>query len=195
MQSAGGKYRLGHKVVQLGGAFLENFELREFVRPYLEELVQTTGETANLVIVENHEAFYLDKVDSPRVLRVFNRIGYQAPLYCTAAGKVLLSGYSEVQLKRYLKEVELVALTANTITSRLELRRELQRVRQRGFAYDVEECEEGACCAAVPLKVLGQRLIAALSISGPAVRLKKHQLERATKLLKDTAARMSEQIE
>lgn len=169
---------------------MENFQLRNTLRPHLEELVQETGETANLVILDNDEAFYLDKVDSQRILRVFNRIGYRAPLYCTGAGKVLLAHYSEDQLKRYLEKVELQSLTPNTMTSPAKLQKELARIRSQGFAYDLEECEEGARCAAVPLSALEQRLMVALSVSGPAVRLNERGLERAVKLLKSVASRI-----
>lgn len=190
-----GKYCLGHKVVELGGAYLENFQLRNIIRPHLEELVLSTGETANLVILESNEAFYLEKVDSPRTLRVFTRIGHRAPLYCTAAGKVLLANYSEKQLKRYLKSTALEPLTERTITLPSGLRQELEQVRGQGFASDLEECEEGASCVAVPLTAFGQRLVAALSLSGPTVRFKDRERERAVELLKETTAQVVGEIE
>lgn len=188
-----GRYYLGQKVVELGRIFLQKYQLREIVRPYLEDVSQKTGETANLVVLDSNEAFYLDKVDSPRILRVFSKIGHRAPLYCTGCGKLLLSDFTPEQLDRYLRKVQLKPLTANTITSATALKKELGRIRRRGFAFDLEECEVGARCAAVPIRGFGGRPIGALSISGPSVRLSDLELTEAVKLLKATAAEIAKQ--
>lgn len=189
-----GRYHLGHKVVEMGRTFLENFELSRIVRPHLEAVSHKTGETANLVVLDDDEAFYLDKVDSSCILMVFSRIGRRAPLYCTAVGKILLSGFSKERLEGYLKKTELKAFTSNTITSAQGLRRELEAVRAPGYAYDWEECEVGARCVAVPLKGFMGRVIAALGISGPAVRLDRQALERAAEYLLEASAQISAQL-
>lgn len=193
-QLSGEKYHLGLKLVELARNFLESFQLQKIVRPFLEEICEQTEETANLVILDSNEAFYLDKVDSPRSLRVFSKIGHRAPLYCTGCGKVLLAGFPGDRLERYLREGELKPLTKNTITSRAALRKELARVRAQGRAYDWEECEIGARCAAVPIKAFGDRVIAALSVSGPAVRLNEKELERAADCLQVAALKIAGQI-
>lgn len=189
-----GRYYLGQKVLELGRAFLQKYQLREIVRPYLEDLSQKTAETANLVVLDSNEAFYLDKIDSPRILRVFSKIGHRAPLYCTGCGKVLLSDFTSDQLKRYLRKVQLRPLTAHTITSAGALKKELARIRTRGFAFDLEECEVGARCAAVPIPGLGQRVIGGLSISGPSVRLSDRELNDAVQFLKGAAAEIAKQL-
>lgn len=189
-----GKYHVGHKVVEIGRTFLENFQLTRIVRPHLELISQKTGETANLAVLEEDEAFYLDKVDSLRLLMVFSRIGHRAPLYCTAVGKTLLSGFSKERLDRYLKKNEFKALTANTITSPQALRRELEAVRARGYAYDWEECEVGARCVAVPLRGFMDRIMAALSVSGPAIRLDRRALESAAEYLLEAGTQVSAQL-
>ena len=188
------KYLLGHKLIEMGRNFLESSHLIRIVRPYLEAACGETGETTNLVVLDQDEAFYLDKVECPRILRVFSRIGHRAPLYCTGAGKVLLTGFSEEQLKRYLGNTELRPLTRNTITSTTSLERELARVRARGFAYDLEECEVGARCVAVPIRGFMDRVVAALSISGPAMRLRRKEMKKAVRCLLEINAEVSAKL-
>ncbi len=188
------KYLIGHKLVEMGRTFLESSHLTKIIRPYLEAACSETGETANLVVLDQDEAFYLDKVETPRLLRVFSRIGHRAPLYCTGAGKILLTGFSEEQLERYVRTTELKPLTPNTITSAASLQGELVIVRARGFAYDLEECEPEARCVAVPVRGFMDRLTAALSISGPAVRLNKKQMKKAVRCLLRLSAEVSAKL-
>jgi DNA-binding IclR family transcriptional regulator len=171
-----GRYALGSKLFQLGEACLGQIDLRMLARPFLERLCRETGETANLVVLDGQEALYLDKVESPQNLRIFSRIGHRAPLYCTGAGKVLLAYRHETEREALLGRGPLKPLTRRTTTSLLRLRRELAQVREQGFALDREECEEGAYCIAVPVRNAQGRIEAALSVSGPTVRLGSHNV-------------------
>src|SRR5512139_4095791 len=147
-----GRYGLGAKAFHLAESYLGQMDLRRIVRPLLERLSHETGETANVVILDGHEAFYLDKVESPQSLRIFSRIGRRAPLHCTAAGKVLLAGRSWSEVQRMLGPHTLERFTPRTIRSTEVLQRELDVARADGFAVDHEECEEGATCIAVPVR-------------------------------------------
>ncbi|HEY2933409.1 MAG TPA: IclR family transcriptional regulator [Acidobacteriota bacterium] len=187
-------YQLGHKVVEMGQTYLEASQLCRTVRPFLENVGGRTGESAFLVVADRGEAFYVDKVESPRMLRVFSRIGHRAPLYCTASGKILLSGYADDQLKRYLKQTRLIRLTRNTITSAAALRAEVQNIRHRGYAYDLEECEGGARCIAVPLCGFNGRVLAALSVSGPSSRLSRKKMEEVAGFLTGVGKQISAQL-
>ena len=166
-----GRYGLGAKAFHLAESYLGQMDLRRIVRPILDRLSHETGETANLVILDGLEAFYLDKVESPQSLRIFSRIGRRAPLHCTAAGKVLLAGRSWPEVQRMLGRNALERYTPRTILSLEALRRELEAVRTGGFAVDREECEEGATCIAVPVRNARGETVAALSISGPTLRM------------------------
>ncbi|MGH9340458.1 MAG: IclR family transcriptional regulator [Acidobacteriota bacterium] len=188
------RYHLGHKIVEMSRTFVEGFQLVKIVRPYLEAVCKTTGETTNLIVLSNNEAFYLDKVESPRFLRVFAKIGRRTPLYCSASGKILLSGFSKEQLQKYLYDTEFTALTEHTITSPVALREKLKTIRDQGYAFDLEECEMGARCAAVPIKDQSDRVIASLSISGPAVRLSDETLYKVVAYLLETSEEISTRI-
>jgi len=166
-----GRYALGAKAFHLAESYLGQLDLRRAIRPTLERLSHETGETANLVILEGGEALYLDKVESPQSLRIFSRIGRRAPLHCTAAGKVLLASHSRQKVDALLGQAPLEALTRSTITSRSQLRGELEKICKQGFALDLEECEAGASCIAAPVRNAQGETVAALGISGPSVRM------------------------
>jgi DNA-binding IclR family transcriptional regulator len=166
-----GRYGLGAKAFHLAEAYLGQMDLRRIVHPVLERLTRETGETANLVILDGRETLYLDKVESPQSLRIFSRIGRRAPLHCTAAGKVLLAGRSWSDVRRMLGGDSLERFTPRTILSLEDLRRELEGVRTVGVALDREECEEGATCIAAPVRNARAETVAAMSISGPTLRM------------------------
>lgn len=185
------RYGLGAKALQLAESYLGQMDLRHIARPFLERLSRETGETANLVILDGREVLYLDKAESSQNLRIFSRIGHRAPLHCTAVGKVLLANRSAAEVDTLLGRGPLESLTRHTITSQGQLRRELEKVRDQGFALDREECEEETCCIAVPICDARGDVEAALSISAPAVRLTPRRLEELIPLMVRTGREVS----
>ncbi len=189
-----GRYALGAKALHLAESYLGQMDLRQVVRPVLERLSRETGETTNLVILDRREALYLDKVESPQSLRIFSRIGRRAPLHCTAVGKVLLAYRPRAEVDALLGCGPLERLTRHTITSLAQMRRELEKVRDQGFALDREECEEGACCIAVPIRNAQGAVEAALGISAPTTRLSPRRLEELVPLMLRTGREVSAQL-
>jgi DNA-binding IclR family transcriptional regulator len=188
------RYALGAKAFHLAESYLAQMDLRRIARPGLERLCQETGETANLVILDGREALYLDKAESPQTLRIFSRIGRRAPLYCTAVGKVLLADRPKAEADALVGRGPFEALTAHTITSAAQLRRELQKTREQGFALDREECEEGGYCIAAPLRNARGRVEAALSVSGPTLRLTAARVEEIVPIVCRIAQEISLQL-
>lgn len=189
-----GRYALGAKVSHLAESYLGQTDLRQVARRFLERLCHETGETANLVTLEGREALYLDKAESPQNLRIFSRIGHRAPLYCTAVGKVLLAYRPWAEGKALIGRGPLRALTRYTNTSLDALKRELARVEAEGFAVDLEECEEGACCLAVPVLNAQGRVEAALSVSGPSVRMTSKRLRALVPFLRSLGEELSARL-
>jgi len=188
-----GRYALGGKAFHLAESYLRHLDFRQVARPVLQDLSQATGETANLVTLDGHEALYLDKAESSRSLQIFSRIGRRAPLHCTAAGKVLLA-FRDGQADALLARGPLERLTKRTITAPGDFRHELAKVRQQGFALDLEECEAGGRCIAAPIHgVLGQAM-AAVSISGPSVRMSMRRVQELVPVVTGAARRISEEL-
>ena len=189
-----GRYALGAKALHLADSYLGQVDLRRVARPILERLSHETGETANLVILDGREALYLDKAESAQSLRIFSRIGHRAPLHSTAVGKVLLAYRSAAEADALLGPGPMEALTKHTITALDQLRRELDKVRDQGFALDREECEDETSCIAVPIRNARGGVEAALSISAPAVRLTPRRMEELIPLMVRTGQEVSVQV-
>ena len=189
-----GRYTLGAKTFHIAESYLGQVDLRRLVRPILERLSRDTGETANLVILDGREALYLDKVEGSQSLRIFSRIGRRAPLYCTAAGKVLLAGRPMDEVNSLLGGGALEALTRATVTSRRHLRQELTRVQEQGFALDIEECEDGASCIAVPVRNSRGETVAAIGISGPSLRMPAQRIQELVPAVMRSGSEASVQL-
>ncbi|MFF2083058.1 IclR family transcriptional regulator [Nocardia sp. NPDC058176] len=159
-----GGYRLGLRVLELGGLAAEHNELREVVGPLLYELSQRTGLIGHLAVLDGREVLILDRAGARSRVAIPTRIGGRLPAHCTAVGKALLAtlepGIAEASLRGS------TARTARTIVDRAELHRELARIRNRqGVAVDTEESLPGVACVAVPIRGRGVAM-AAISLSG-----------------------------
>lgn len=162
------KYLLGARLVELGSS--AGRMLGGSAAPFLERLVELTGETANLALLEDGYVVYVAQASSRRMVRTFTEVGNRVLPHSTAVGKVLLAHQPRTAVERILGRNGLPAVTENTITDPAVFARELDRVREGGYALDLEEQEEGVRCVAVPL-LPTSGLVAAISVSGPTGRL------------------------
>jgi len=185
------KYRLGLKLLELGMAKLHQMDLVKEAAPYLKKLVRKCNETVHLGVLEEGEVLYVAKEESSQTIRMISYIGKRAPLHCTALGKVLLAYLPEEERKKILEEKELHRLTEKTITDKRELEKELNKVREQGFALDREENEKNVCCVATPIRNHYGRVIAALSISSPTFRLDKKVQNNLKEALIQTSREIS----
>ncbi|MBC7190435.1 IclR family transcriptional regulator [Candidatus Aerophobetes bacterium] len=165
------KYRLGSKILELAMAKLEDIELIKEASLYLKELLKQCNETVHLAVLDRGEVLYLDKKESAQAIRIVSRVGGRLPAHCTGLGKVLLAYSDRQTVKEIIKEKGLHRFTKNTITNEAELIRELDKIREQGFAEDNEEIEEGLCCIAAPVRDHSGKVIAAISVSGPKFRM------------------------
>jgi IclR family KDG regulon transcriptional repressor len=166
----GERFRVGIRVVELGLGALQGLDLRRAAFPYMEQLVERFQETCDLGIFDRGCVLYVEVVHSQHSLTIAARIGRRLPAYCTASGRVFLAFLPPETVEPYLNE-PLTACTAKTITSPARLREELEATRQRGYAFDDEEFEEGVRAVSAPVRDIGGNVIAALSIPGPTNRM------------------------
>jgi DNA-binding IclR family transcriptional regulator len=111
-------------------------------------------------------------------VRVVPRVGTQLPAYCTAAGKVQIAGMSDEELAKYLPAKELKSYTENTITDREVLKGQLMRIVEQDYAIDNEELDLGVRCVGAPIRDYTRRVVGAISISGPSMRLTDDRIEK-----------------
>jgi DNA-binding IclR family transcriptional regulator len=193
-RGAGGEgYRLGPELLALGSRALGASDLRQAGRGELFALAQATRETASLEVLVGDQALILDEAMGGHLVGTTPSVGTRWPAHATATGKVLLADLREEELGALLA-APLAALTARTITDAAVLRRDLLRVRERGYATNVEELEPGYMAVAVPVRAQGGRVVAALSIGGPRLRLGADRLAEVAKLLPAPALRISERL-
>ena len=186
-----GKYSLGLKLFELGQVVYSSMDLRANAMPFLRELAAQYGETVHLSVLSDGEVVYIDKVASPRSIRIGSHIGGRNPAHCTGVGKILLSGLSEKQLDKIISEKGLRRFTESTITDPDELKRHIRQVEIQGYALDKEEIEPGLFCVAAPIKNHQGTIIAAISLSGLADRMKQGNIEDIAAGLKETAKKIS----
>lgn len=189
------RYDIGSHIIEIGQRYLNRLDTRRVAHVHLERLSRQLDETVNLLILRIHELVYIDKFDfTQRVgdLKPSFYIGAITQAYATAAGKVLLAALSEEELDDMLSRNDLVARTEHTITDPTALKKELKTISCRGFAVDNEEHQIGVKCIAVPLFNNRPRVIAAVSVSGPANRFTaSYMIETLLPELKETANTVS----
>ena len=138
-------------------------------------------------MLSDRSALYLDQVAGSSALQSHNWVGQHIPLHATSNGKVLLSGLDDDELDDRLPPA--AAYTAQTITTKAKLRRELEEVREQGYAVAVDELEVGLTAVAAPIRNAHGDVIASMSVSGPTFRLSEERVEEVVPLRRGRAAR------
>lgn len=187
------RYRVGLKALQWGQACLSGLQLRSIAAPHLHDLMEASRETVHLVIYDHAEVVYVDKVESPNTIRMFSRIGLRMPAYCTAVGKAFLAYLPEPAFEEVVAR-GLAPRTPNTLASPEALRQDLERVRVRGYSVDDVENEPEVRCVGAPVFDHSARVVAALSVSGPASRVTPERIEELGRLVKRAAEEISERL-
>lgn len=159
-------YKLGLKFIEISGLFLKQLELKTEALPFMRRLAEIIGQPVHLAIREGPEVIYIEKVESVNSIRMYSQIGRRVPVYCSAIGKILLTGLTKEELANLLSQLQLKRFTANTLISRELLQRDIEKVSLRGWASDDEEHEAGIRCIAAPIYDYTGKIIAAISISG-----------------------------
>jgi len=167
-----GRYRLAAKLAVLGEIAAAGSELPSVALPRLRDLVSRLGETGHLGILEGTEAVTVAVVDGWQTVRMHSWVGKRSPAHCSSMGKALLAGLSTADLLARYPDPELPASTPATITTRDELEKCLADVRTRGYAEDREELEPHLYCVAAPVFGRDGTVVASVSVSGPASRLR-----------------------
>src|SRR5579884_2361201 len=171
-QVEGGRaYGPGPALLRLATMVDREVLLVEAARGPLRELARGTEETAKLGVGGGLSGVVLEAVESPRVLHTRGDVGVVAPLYCTALGKAVLAFLPEEERERIVGALTLRAYTPRTVGGREALRRELERIRVRGYATDVQEHEGDVRCVGAPVRDGRGYPVGAVSVSGPAQRM------------------------
>lgn len=184
-------YRLGIRILELAGRRLARINVRDVCRPYLLTLRDQTRLTVHLGILDGTDIVYIEKIESPCNLRMASFVGARNPAYSTALGKAILAAIPTEQLDGIICKIHFKKRTPNTITHPDDLRRELGRVRERGYAIDNIENEDGIRCVGAPIFDHGGKVVAGISVSGPIIWINTNNLPQLGKKVSDTAKQIS----
>lgn len=185
-----GRYRLGNTVVQLAAGAAKTRDLAEIGRPICRELAEAVRETVNLSVRRNDEVVTVEHVVGSGTVTAMDWAGNRQPLHTTAAGKVFLAAMTDGEFDDVVAS-GLVAHTEKTITDVGLLREHLAEVRKLGHATTFEENEVGLSAVSVPVRALGDAVVAALTISGPAFRVDEATMPALLDALAPAAERIS----
>ena len=188
------KFYFGLRMVGLSNMALENLDLREQAKPFLQKLMLRTGLTVHLAILEGAEAVIVDKVEAPGMLRLATWVGKRLDANSSGVGKALLAFASEENFEQNLSRRSLARYNKNTITSPEKLKRELKKVRTLGFAFENEEGEIGFRCIGVPLFDATDCAVAAISVAGTTAQIAEENVNKLASMVKQTAAQISSHI-
>ena len=187
-----GKYRLGVGLLRLAGATSARLDVVQEARPLCKQLAAATGETVNLAPLSGNSALYLDQVAGSSALQTHNWVGQHIPLHATSNGKVLMAWLGTAELGDLLGR--LPSYTDQTITNKAALRKQLEVVREQGYAVAVDELEVGLTAIATPVRNAHGDVICSMSVSGPTFRLPPERVEEVLPLLIEAADELSHRL-
>ena len=188
-------YGLGVRTLEIGMASKRERFLRKAMAPFLMDLYETCKETVNAAVWEYNEIRYIYRLESEEMLRISTTAGARFPGYCAATGKILLSYFSDEDIRQiYGRKNALKKRTERSISSVDALIREIERVRVNKVAIDDEETLVGVYCVAAPILSPNGECVAAISISAPKNRVAAKTGERFAKLVSETARKISSSL-
>lgn len=194
LDPATGHYRLGLRLFELGMLAVGRLELARCAQRALDALVERTGETAHLGVLDGSDAVAIARAESPQALRMPGALGRRSPAHCTAVGKVLLAHLPEIEQRALVARSPLTAMTRRTLVRPEQILRELRTVYQRGYAIDDEEIFPGVRCVGAPVRDHTGTVVAAVSASGPTTRLPREHFPRLAAEVQRAAEEISRRL-
>jgi DNA-binding IclR family transcriptional regulator len=185
------RYSLGIALAEYGRVALNNLDIRQIAKPFLKELVDYSGETAVLAILNDTKMIMIDKKEPPIQIRASPFIGMRFPATATSNGKVLLAWLPEDRVAEIMEIEGLRAYTNNSIVKPSAYRSDLRGVRQRGYAIDCEEFQEGVSGVSAPIFNPKGRVVATMSVVGPAFRMTEENIKDYGEKCVQVAAQLS----
>jgi IclR family transcriptional regulator, pca regulon regulatory protein len=179
VQQSAGRFALTPRVLELGFAYLSALGLPEVAQPHLERLVEQVGESSSISVLDGESVVYVARVPARRIMSVTISVGTRFPAYATSMGRVLLSGLEPHARDALLERIVLEPLASGTITTRPQLDRELERVREQGYAIVDQELESGLRSVAAPIRDRRERVIAAINLAVQAASVSVEEIRRS----------------
>lgn len=188
-----GRYAVGMQLAVLGGAALEQLDLRGAAFAHVRRLHRIVGNTVHVGALIGDEIVYVDKAEDAAGVRMYSRVGASVLPYCSGIGKAILAELPTDRRDAVLAGSDWHPHTANTLTTRAALDADLALTARRGWAFDDAEFEDFVGCVAVPI-VTSAGVVGALSLTALRAAQSRAQLEQRVPMLRETAAEISHQL-
>ncbi|MHB8883582.1 MAG: IclR family transcriptional regulator domain-containing protein [Methylovirgula sp.] len=188
---SGRQFFLRPSILDLAAAYLDSINGETLGRDYLQEIVNASGASSSLSVLDGADIVYLAHVGAQRLLRLEASVGSRFPAYATSMGRVLLAGLPAQELDAYFATVELRRLTAHTLIDVDALRKRISEVREQGYACVADELAAGVISLAVPVNDRDGRVVAAINCSAHSAETTATDLRRHRPLLQETARRIA----
>ena len=189
-----GRWYIGLQAFTVGTSFLANRDFVAQSHPYMRRLMEQSGETANLGIIDGTEAVFIDQVQCREMMRTIVKLGSRVPLHASGVGKAIFAALPDDQIDAILKVKGLPRITANTITSPETMWASVRVIRQRGWSFDDEEHALGTRCVAAPIYDEHADVLGAISLAGPSSRLPDERIKQLGPIVAHTAEELTHRL-
>jgi len=185
---------IGVQAFRVGSAFIRSRDLVSIARPYMRRLMEQSGETVNLGIIDRGEVIYLAQVETQKMMRAIAGPGGRAQLHCSGIGKAMLAFSEPERVEKVVQTLEYRRETSNTLASADALRRDFEAIRRNGYAVDDEENAVGLRCVAAVIYDQFGEVLAGLSISGPSARVSEQRVPALGSAVAAVAAEITTEL-
>jgi IclR family acetate operon transcriptional repressor len=187
-------WSIGVETYRMGSAFLRRRKLVDRARVVMQDLMEKTGETANLGVAEDDCVVFVSQVETHQAIRAFFRPGTRSSFHASGIGKAILAHLPQERVAAIIRKTGLEGFTQKTLSSAPALARDLAEIRERGWSVDDEERHPGMRCVAAAIFNEFGEPIGGISVSGPTVRITQERLAAVGPLVRDAAAEITGMI-
>ena len=179
---------IGVNAFQIGNGFLRNRKVVDLARPLMRDLMSRTGESVNLGVEDDGAIVYLAQIECHNPIRAFHRPGTRTTIHSSAMGKAILASWPDQAINKLLEKVGMPGFTRKTLTNDRRFFADLEKTRERDWAFDDEEATVGMRCVAAAIYNEFNEAVAAMSISGPTTRLTYDRIGELGPMIKRAAS-------
>ena len=187
-------WSIGVETYRMGAAFLRRRKLVDRARTVMQQLMESTGETANLGVAEDDCVVFVSQVETHQAIRAFFRPGTRSPFHASGIGKAILAHLGGERVAAIVARTGLEPFTERTLAHEAELSADLARIRLRGWSIDDEERYAGMRCVAAAIFNEFGEPVGGVSISGPTARVTAQRLTAIGPEVREAAAAITRRI-
>jgi len=188
------RYSPGYRLLSFAQQAWQGLDVRKAAHAQMRRLLETVHETIHLGVIDGYEIIYIDKLESPKSIRLYSAVGKRGPIYCTGVGKAILAFLPRERQEDIIAHTDFQPHTAHTLADARVLRQALEEIRVRGCALDLEEHEEGIRCVAAPIFNFRGEAVASISATSTARRMPVQRLQDLQPLLLEASRGISREL-